>query len=157
MRLDRYATRKEMSGLRDILVPFDVAIEGATGLALMAVPALVATLLLGADLPEIAAVTARVAGIALVALVLGCWLGRQDRGGISALAALLAYNTLTTVYLGWLGVGGVFIGLLLWPVVVFHGFVTAMLAIALWQASRDASSTAWRSAKAPFTDTRSPD
>ncbi|WP_221939115.1 hypothetical protein [Mycobacterium sp. KBS0706] len=136
MRLDRRPARNEMSSLRDILVPFDVLIEGATGLALMAVPALIARLLLGADLPEIGAVTARVAGIALVALVLGCWLGRQARGGICALAALLAYNTLITVYLGWLGIGGVFIGLLLWPVVVFHALVMAMLAVALWQSRR---------------------
>lgn len=134
--LDSHAKRKEMSRLREILVPLEVVIEGATGLALIAAPAFVARLLLGADLPEIGAVTARVAGITLVALVLGSWLGRRARGGISALAALLAYNALITVYLGWLGIEGVFIGPLLWPVVVFHALVTAMLALALWQSRR---------------------
>ena len=88
--LDGHATRKEMSRLRETLVPLDVAIEGATGLALIAAPAFVARILLGADLPDVGAVTARVAGITLVALVLGCWLDRRDRGGLSALAALLA-------------------------------------------------------------------
>ena len=76
--LIRARRRKAMSRLHKILVPFDVAIEGATGLALIVVPAFVARLLLGADLSEIGAVTARVAGIALVALAFGAWLGRED-------------------------------------------------------------------------------
>ena len=75
-----------MRSLREILVPADVAIEGATGLALILVPDFVTRILLGSELPEIGAVVARVAGIALVAMVIGAWLGRHARGGISTLA-----------------------------------------------------------------------
>ena len=72
-------------------------------LALIAAPSFVARLLLGAELPEIGAAIARVAGITLVALVLGSWLGRRGGAGFSGLAALLAYNALVAIYLGWLG------------------------------------------------------
>ena len=126
-----------MSRLGSVLLPLDVVVEGATGLALVAVPGTVAKLLLGADLPDIGAVTARVAGIALVALVLGCWLARRDRAGSPMLTALLAYNALITIYLGWLGFEGVFVGPLLWPAVAVHIGVTAMLMIAVWQSRRD--------------------
>ena len=122
-----------MSRPREVLVLLDVAIEGATGLALIAIPNFVARVLLGAELPDIGVVTARVAGIALLALVLGAWLGRHARGGVSTLAALLAYNALITVYLGWLGLAGVFVGPLLWPVVAVHAVVTALLGFTLWQ------------------------
>ena len=118
------------------LVSLDVAIEGATGLALIAVPAVVARLLFGAELPEIGVVTARVAGIALVALALGCWLARRDQVGFAALAALLFYNALVAVYLGWLGIEGGSVGPLLWPAVVLHAVVTALLVVALSQERR---------------------
>ena len=127
--------RRRMSRLGAMLIGLDVVIEGATGLALIAVPGVVAELLLGSDLPEIGAVTARVAGIALVALALGCWLGRRDRGGFSALAALLAYNAITAIYLGWLGLDDVFVGPLLWPAVVVHAVVAVLLGIAVWQST----------------------
>ncbi len=122
-----------MGRLHTILVGFEVAVEGATGLALVVAPSFVARLLLGVDLPDIGAVTARVAGITLVALVLGAWLGRRGGAGFSGLAALLAYNALVGIYLAWLGFEGVFVGPLLWPAVVLHAVVTVLIAIALRQ------------------------
>lgn len=119
--------------LRAALLSAEVVIEGATGLALIAVPDLVARLLLGADLPEIGVVVARVAGITLVALVLGCWLAGPIRDTVAALAALLAYNALIAIYLGWVAIEGVFVGPLLWPAVVFHAGVAVLLATALLQ------------------------
>ena len=79
---------------------------------------------------------ARVAGITLVALVLGVWLGRRGGAGFSGLAALLAYNALVGIYLAWLGFEGVFVGPLLWPAVILHVVVTVLIAIAL-AAGRD--------------------
>ncbi len=129
-----------MSRFGTTLISLDVVIEGLTGLGLIAVPAVVARLLLGSDLPDIGAVTARVAGIALIALVLGCWLARHDRAGFAGLAALLAYNGLVALYLGWLGLEGALVGPLLWPAVILHAVVTVLLAIALWQGETDTSS-----------------
>jgi hypothetical protein len=89
----------------------------------------VARLLFAADLPEIGIVTARVAGIALVALVLGAWLAVRSGATRPALAALLLYNALITAYLGWLALDGGFVGPLLWPVVAVHAAVTVLLAL----------------------------
>jgi hypothetical protein len=52
-----------------------------------------------------------VAGIALPALGLGCWMSRHEA---SALAALLTNNLLVTIYLTSMGIGGELVGMLLW-------------------------------------------
>ena len=83
------------------LVPFDAVVEGITGLALIAVPGLVARILFATELPEIGGVMARVGGVALVSLVLGCWIGRNIRGGISALTALLTSDGALTAWCGY--------------------------------------------------------
>jgi hypothetical protein len=95
--------------------------EAATGLALLVVPSLVGRLLLGEDLAGIAIPVARVAGIALVALGVACWPGSTPRLG------MLVYGAGVTLYLAWLGFVGMG-GLLLWPAVVLHAVLTALLA-----------------------------
>jgi hypothetical protein len=75
-------------------------------------------------------VLARLVGITLLALSLGCWLGRRDQGATSALAFMLAYNILTTAYLASLGLRGELVGFLLWPAVVFHAAMGLLLATA---------------------------
>ena len=57
------------------LLIFTGVAEAATGVALMVAPALVGRLLLGAELAGVSVVVARVAGIALLALGVGCWPG----------------------------------------------------------------------------------
>ena len=94
--------------------------EAATGVALLAAPALVGRLLLGADLVGVSAVVARVAGIALLALGVGCWPGPASLG-------MLTYSTLATVYLAHLALGGEWIGPFLWPAVVLHAVITILL------------------------------
>jgi hypothetical protein len=94
--------------------------EAATGLALLVVPSLVGQLLLGAELSGIAVVVARVAGIALIALGLACWPG-------PALLGMLTYGAAVTLYLAWLGFSGGSSGILLWPAVVLHAILTALL------------------------------
>ena len=54
-------------------------IEFGAGLALIAMPSVVATLLLGARLDTpVASTVARVAGVALLAIATACWLARDD-------------------------------------------------------------------------------
>ena len=61
------------------LLVVTAVLEGATGLVLMTLPSRLATLLLGSTLDEPAALTlARVAGVALAALAVTCWLARHD-------------------------------------------------------------------------------
>jgi hypothetical protein len=94
--------------------------EAATGVALLAAPALVGRLLLGAELAGVSVVVARVAGIALLALGVGCWPGPASLG-------MLTYSTLATVYLAHLALGGEWIGPLLWPAVGLHAVLAILL------------------------------
>jgi hypothetical protein len=57
--------------------------EAVTGLALIIVPGLVGQLLLGEELTGLAALTARVAGMALIGLGIACWPGPPLAGMLS--------------------------------------------------------------------------
>ncbi|MGH6827138.1 hypothetical protein [Methyloceanibacter sp.] len=111
------------------------AIEAVTGLLLLIVPHLLVKLLLGVEVTGAAIVIGRVAGIALLSLGVGCWLGRQKAGGGWALVAMLLYNGLVTLYLAVVGLGTEFIGVLLWPAVVAHAVLTMLLGAA-WLKTR---------------------
>jgi hypothetical protein len=105
--------------MKRVLAPAAVA-EAFTGAALLIVPSLVGQLLLGGELSGIALPVARVAGIALIALGIACWPGPPRIG-------MLAYSAAVTVFLAYVGLtgGG---GVLLWPAVVVHAILTALLA-----------------------------
>jgi hypothetical protein len=82
------------------------AVEAVTGLLLIVVPHLLAKLLLGVEVTGVAVVIGRVAGIALIALGVGGWLGRNEADGAgSALSAMLTYDLLVTAYLLVVGLG----------------------------------------------------
>ena len=106
--------------MKKVLV-FAAVAEGATGLALLIAPSLFGHLLLGAELTGIAVTVARVTGIALIALGVGCWPG-------PALAGMLTYSAGVTVYFAYIGLAGGFTGILLWPVVALHITLTVLLA-----------------------------
>ena len=101
----------------------------ATGLALLVYPPIVVRLLLGAaiagldDPAAVGIVIGRVTGIALIAFGVSCW------PGDTALAGMLTYSSLVTLYLAYLGLGGVWVGVLLWPAVVFHAVLSVLLAV----------------------------
>ena len=94
--------------------------EIVTGVALLIVPSLVGRLLLGEELTGIAIPVARVAGIALIALGIACWPG-------TPLLGMLTYSAAITLYLAYVGVVGGMSGMLLWPAVVVHAILTALL------------------------------
>jgi hypothetical protein len=94
--------------------------EAATGVALVIVPSLVGQLLLGEPLSGLAVAVARVAGIALFALGIACWPGPP-------LVGMLSYGAFVTLYLAYLGAAGGLNGVLLWPAVVLHAMLTALL------------------------------
>lgn len=105
--------------MKNVLTIAAVA-EAVTGVALLLVPSLVGQWLLGAEVTGIAAVVARVAGIALIALAVACGPGTPLQG-------MLVYSAAITVYLGYLGIAGGMGGVLLWPAVVLHALMTALL------------------------------
>jgi len=105
--------------MKKVLV-FAVVAEAATGVGLLIVPSLVGRLLLGADLIGVAIPVAHVAGIALIALAVGCWPGSRPIG-------MLTYSAAVTLYLAYVGFAGDSTGILLWPAVVLHVILTALL------------------------------
>lgn len=113
--------------LQKILV-FTAVVEVPTGLALMADPALVVALLIGAPLSGAGVAAGRCFGIALLALGLACWPDRLRSDGNSRPGrAMFAYNALVALYLGYLGFVGHASGVLLWPAVALHAAVALML------------------------------
>ena len=104
-------------------------IEGATGLALIALPAIVVWLLLGAEISGASVPLGRVAGAALIALGVACWLARDDTQSCTArglVVAMLIYNSAATAVLAFAGIGLGLHGIVLWPAVVLHA------AMAIW-------------------------
>ena len=105
--------------------------EAATGLALLIVPSFVGQLLLGEQLTGVAVPVARVAGIALIALGIACWPGWPPLPG------MLIYSGAVTLYLAYLGFAGGLGGVLLWPAVVLHVILTALLIRDVTRTRRD--------------------
>jgi hypothetical protein len=105
-------------------------VEAATGLALIIVPSLIGRLLFGAEFTGVANPAARVTGIALLALGVGCW------PGSTALCGMLTYSALVTLYLLFLAIRGEWVGPLFWPVVALHGILTVLLARAWFQSRK---------------------
>ncbi len=95
--------------------------EAATGMALLIVPSLVGRLLLGEELVGVALPVARVTGIVLTGLAVACWPGPP-------LVGMLTYSAAVTLYLAYVGSVDGLAGILLWPAVVLHVILTALLA-----------------------------
>jgi hypothetical protein len=103
-------------------------LEAGTGIGLLAVPLVVARLLLGATLDAPAAITvARVAGAALLALGVACWLAASDTQSCAArgvVSAMVLYNLGAVVILGAAGIQSQPTGIGLWPAVILHTAMT---------------------------------
>ena len=117
------------------LLKLTAIIEAATGLGLMAVPSMVVRLLLGSPLDTSAAVTlGRVAGVALLALGVACWLARDDtqsRAARGLVAAMLLYNISVAAVLAFAGFGLGLHGIALWPAVILHAVMAVWCTVCL--------------------------
>ena len=111
------------------LLTVTAVIEAGAGLALLVMPTVVVQLLLGADISGAAIPLGRVAGVALLALGVACWVARgdaQSRAAKGLVAAMLLYNLGAVVVLGAAGIRSQTIGIALWPAVILHA------AMAVW-------------------------
>ena len=111
------------------LLALAAVVEAATGLALIAVPGIVVRLLLGAEISGASMPLGRVAGAALLALGVACWLARDDTQSRTArglVVAMLMYNIAATAVLAFAGIGLGLYGVVLWPAVALHA------AMAVW-------------------------
>ena len=109
---------------------FAAVAEVVTGLALLIVPSLVGQLLLGEELTGVAIPVARVAGIGLIGLGIACWPGPP-------LVGMLTYSALVTLYLAYLGLVEGLTAILLWPAVVLHVILPALLTFDITRMQRD--------------------
>jgi hypothetical protein len=110
-----------------LLLKLTALIEAATGLGLVAVPALVVRLLLGSELLGAGIPLGRLAGVALLALGIACWLASADTQSYAAwgvVSAMVLYNLGATVILGLAGLQAQPAGVALWPAVILHAAMT---------------------------------
>jgi len=111
------------------LLTLTTLFELPTGLALLALPSLFASLVLGLPLDApVALVIARVAGAALLSLCIVCWIARNDAGSSTArslVVALSLYNVLVAALLAHARIGYGLSGVALWPAVLFHVVLAA--------------------------------
>jgi hypothetical protein len=117
--------------MKTLLAVASVA-EAVTGLALLAYPPIVILLLFGTEIAGVGDLVSRVAGISLIALGVACWPGGVMKQG---LYGLLIYNLLVTLYFMYVGLGGAWVGILLWPAAAAHAVLTILLARA-WFSDR---------------------
>ena len=119
---------------RNLLI-VTAAAEAATGAALIAAPAALASLLLGASLVSSGAMTvARVAGVAMLSLGLACWLARDEGrtpAGRAIVAAMLLYNVAVAALLAHGGLALGLDGIALWPAALAHVALAAWCGLAL--------------------------
>ena len=134
------------------LLAVGAVVETVTGIALIAVPEMVARLLFGAGIQPAGAAIGRVAGLALLALGFAWWPGAGRVHQRAPLRALLAYNLLVAIFFLYLGIGGTLVGRLLWFAVAFHSVMTVLL-VRAWPRSRCAADRP-RTVSRPFKEER---
>ena len=106
------------------LLKLTAIIEAATGLGLIAVPAVIVRLLLGSEISGASISLGRVAGVALLALGVACWFASyevQNRAARGLISAMVLYNFGVLLILGAAGLQSPPAGILLWPAVILHG------------------------------------
>jgi hypothetical protein len=110
------------------LLTITAVIELGTGLVLVALPSLLATLLFGSPLDApVALALARIAGVALLAIGVTCWLARHDgqsRAGRGVVGAMVLYNAGVFAVLVYAGIGLGLSSISLWSTVVVHEAMT---------------------------------
>ena len=110
------------------LLVVTAVIELGAGVALLCCPSATVKLLLGSPLDSAAALTlGRVAGAALFALGVACWLAYYDAESCAArglASAMVLYNIGVAVILGAAGIHSQPVGIALWPAVILHAAMT---------------------------------
>jgi hypothetical protein len=81
-----------------------------------------------------------VAGITIIALAIACW---PQAGNNRAYAGMVTYGVLVALLLAEAGSTGTASGSLLWPVVIYHLAVSALLAAAWAGNRRRSTAQAW--------------
>ena len=126
-----------------ILLIVTSLLEAGTGLLLLVWPPVLLALLLGVDQVSPETTTcARVAGAALLAIGVACWIGRSDTHSSAQLGLLVSvfiYDVAAAVILGYTGLFVKLVGIALWPAVLLHGALAGWCVGCLWMKPRNYS------------------
>ena len=117
------------------LLTVTAAIEVGAGLVLVALPSLLVTALSGSSVATPVELTlARLAGVALLALGVACWLARHDgqsRASRGLVGAMVLYNAGVASVFAYAALGLGLSGILPWAVVLLHAAMAAWCVIRL--------------------------
>ena len=126
-----------------LLLIIAAVMEAGAGLALLLIPTVAVSALLGAPLDTATGLAAgRIAGAALVALAIACWQARNGERGSSAtglVEAMSFYNFAAAMVLVYAGIRLDLRSALLWPAIVLHLTVGAWCVLNLWFSRRKIS------------------
>jgi hypothetical protein len=111
--------------------------EAGTGVILLIYPPIVVRLLFATEILGAGVTMSRLAGIALIGLGAACWPGADTR---RAFYGMVTYSLLAMLLLIYVGVRNEGVGLLLWPAVVAHAILIALLGGA-WLKQRKSPAT----------------
>jgi len=117
-----------------ILLVVKSVVELLAGLALFAAPSVVVSLVIGPLTEPVGVIFVRIAGVALIALGIACWLARnesQNRTTIGLIWALLFYDVSFVLILLSAHIRNALNGIGLWPVVALHSGLGVWSALCL--------------------------
>jgi hypothetical protein len=114
---------------RRVLLLATAFAEAAVGLGLLVLPGIMLAILLGVERASVDAIlVGRIAGAALLAIGIACWMARTDAqtpAQLGLLTGILVYNAAATMLLAYAGAVLKMSGVLLWPTVVLHAILAA--------------------------------
>jgi hypothetical protein len=121
---------------RTWLLIVTAGVEVGVALLLLLLPSIPFALLLGvSSAPPEAVLLARVAGAALLAIGVTCFLARGDRDGLAqrgVLTGVLIYDVAAAALLAYAGSVLSMAGIALWPAVVVHTALAAWCVACFW-------------------------
>jgi hypothetical protein len=118
------------------VVTFASLVEVVTGLIALIAPMILARLLFDAEIAGVGIIITRILGASLIALGVACWPGPWFAKIPQTLLGILIYNLIVTFYFGYLGLTAQWVGLLLWPAIVLHAFLTFLICLGLFTSKR---------------------
>jgi hypothetical protein len=127
------------------LLTLTAVIESITGLLLVLLPSKLVSFLFGSALDSpVALMVAHIAGVALMALGITCWIARNDNQSSAVkgvIIGLIVYNAGVFAVLAYAKIGLGLSGIGLWPAVLVHFIMTIWCVLSLLDLSRRAKGT----------------
>ena len=123
-----------------LLLIITAVFEGVTGIALLVMPSVATSLLLGAPLDTPTGLIAgRIGGAAIIGLAIECWQARNGERGSPAtgvVEAMLFYNFAAALVLVYGGIRLELRSTLLWPAIALHFGLGGWFQLNLWLTRR---------------------